>query len=336
MVTQTDVAKRAGVSPITVSRVVNGLGNVKPNTREQVEDAIRELGYHPNRQAQALNNGLTHTLAFVTPRTFTLPLYNNFYVMNLLSGLEMRSRDLGWDVLITTDHDQKRAYDFLRVWHQRKVDGLVFLGLAPLSIEQRREIEQADVPCVCICDRIRSRAINWIDTDNAAAARDALERFRALGHRSVAYLGPDMEMDYNPNFQIREQTVLKDAPHFGLTHQIIRTDAERPLAAAQAFLAMKQRPTAILAANDSLAITFMLECEKAGVTAGRDYALIGFDAEPLGQKLTTSLASYRQPLLDMGQAAAEVLVERIKGDTCKHTKLFPMELVEGGSLGPKR
>lgn len=336
MATQTDVAKRAGVSPITVSRVVNGLGNVKPATRELVEAAIRELGYHPNRQAQALNSGRTHSLAFVTPRTFTMPLYHNFYVMNLLSGLEMRSCDLGWDVLITTDHDQKRSYDFLRVWHQRKVDGIVFVGLAPLSPAQRREIEMAEVPCVCICDRIRSHAISWIDTDNAAAAKDALERFRALGHRDIAYMGPDMALDYNPNFQLREQTLLKEASQFGLTPQVIRTRAELPLEAAQTFLAMKKRPTAILAANDVLAITFIKECAAAGLQAGRDFSIIGFDAEPQGQLLNPTLASYRQPLLEMGMAAADLLVDIIKGDTRKRARLFPMEMIEGGSIGSKR
>ena len=306
---------------------------MKPATRARVEAAIRELGYHPNRQAQALNSGRIYSLAFITPRAFTLPLYNNFYVMNLLSGMETRSWELGWDVLITTDHDQKGRFDFLRVWHQRKVDGLVFIGLSRLSEDQRREIEQTAVPCVCICDRIHSPAISWIDTDNAAAARDAVLRFRDLGHRSIAYLGPDTKLDYNPNFSIREHTTLQEATGLGLQSRVLRTTYLQPEAAARKFLALTQRPTAILAGNDTLAITFMKECAAAGLLAGRDYSIIGFDAEPLAQTPVTSLASYRQPLMEMGQAAADLLVGRIKGEAGRTTRVFPMEFVAGESLG---
>lgn len=333
MVTQSDVAKLAGVATITVSRVASGLGTVKPATRARVEAAIRELGYHPNRQAQALNSGRIYTLAFITPRAFTLPLYNNFYVMNLLSGMEIRSWELGWDVLITTDHDQRGAFDFLRVWHQRKVDGLVFIGLSRLSKDQRREIEQTGVPCVCICDRIQSQSISWIDTDNAAAAQDAVRRFRDLGHRSLVYLGPDTKLDYNPNFSIRERTALQEAAELGLEARVIRTAYQRPQAAAKQYLSLPQRPTAILAANDTLAITFMKECAAAGLLARRDYSIIGFDAEPLGQKLVPSLASYSQPLMAMGQASADLLVELIKGETGRTTRIFPLDFVAGDSLG---
>jgi len=334
MVTLADVAKRAGVAPITVSRVANGAESVRPETRERVEAVIRELGYYPNRQAQALNSGKTYSLGFITPRTYALPLYQHFYVVNLLSGLEKRSWELGWDVLLSTDHDKAGVYDFLRVWHQRKVDGLVFIGLAPLAQEQREEIERTGVPCVCIGDRQQSEAISWVDADSEAAVKDALKRFCDLGHREIAYLGPDTELDYNPNFRDRECIALKEGKRLGLEIRILRTRSEEPLAGAREFLALARRPSAILAGNDTLALTFMEACAASGLTAGRDYSLIGFDADPLGKKVTPSLASYRMPLMQMGAEAADLLVKLVTGKTGRATRIFPIEFVEGQSLGP--
>lgn len=334
MVTLSDVAKRAGVAPITVSRVANGLGSVKADTRERVEAVIRELGYYPNRQAQALNSGRIYSLGFITPRTYALPLHEHFYVVNLLSGLEKRSWELGWDMLLSTDHDKAGVYDFLRIWHQRKVDGLVFVGLAPVAKEQREEIERTGVPCVCIGDRIGSKGISWVDADSEGAVKDALRRFWDRGHTRVAYLGPDTDLDYNPNFKIREQVALQVGTRLGMDVQILRTRGEAPEAGAQQFLALPRRPTAILAGNDTLALTFMDVCAGSGLVAGRDYSIIGFDADPAGQKREPSLASFRMPLMQMGMEAADLLVGLIKGEIEKDTRVFPMEFIDGKSLGP--
>ncbi len=336
MATQKDVAERAGVSFITVSRVINNLGNVRPATRARVEEAIRELRYHPNRQAQALNNGLTHTLALVTPRMFDRPLWDNFYVMNLLSGVEMRGRELGWDVLITTDFDQQGEFDFLRVWHQRKVDGLIFVGLKRFPSEQIAEIEERIIPCVSISDRIASPAVSWVDTGNAAAAADAVARLAAHGHRRFAYLGVNAA-DYNPNFRDREAAVRRAVAERGLTLDVFATGTIENAAdvSQRLYLASTPRATAVIAGNDSVAMHFMTAVAGAGLVCPRDYSIVGFDAEPAGRLRHPPLASYRQPLVEMGQAAVSLLVDQLSGGrTGKIAREFPLEFVDGDSLGP--
>jgi len=337
MATQKEVADLAGVSFITVSRVVNNLGNVKPETRSKVERAIRELNYYPNRQAQALNNGLTHTLALVTPRMFDKPLFNNFYVMTLLSGVEMKGRELGWDILMTTDFDQEGEFDFLRVWHQRKVDGLIFVGLRRFPSDQIREIEAKGIPCVSISDRIASPAVSWVDTKNDAAGADAVERLAAQGHRHFAYLGVDLTRDYNPNFRDRELAVRAAVAAHGFELDVIATSGvpNAGLEAPKVYLDMKKKATAVISGNDSVALDFMAAAARAGWLCPRDYSIVGFDAEPAGRLKAPLLASYRQPLLEMGQAAVRVLVDQTTGQrNDKVTETFPLEFIDGDSLGP--
>jgi len=335
MATQKDVADRAGVSFITVSRVVNNLGNVKPETKARVDEAIRELRYHPNRQAQALNNGLTHTLALVTPRMFDRPLFNNFYVMSLLAGVEMKGRELGWDVLLTTDYDQEGDFDFLRVWHQRKVDGMVFVGLKRFPQEQLEEIEKKQIPCVSISDRIASPAISWVDTSNDQAAVDAVRRLAALGHRHFAYLGVDLELDYNPNFRDREQAVRRAVAELGLELDVFAAGSidNAGEVSPRLYLERSHRATAVISGNDSVAMNFIAAVAEAGLSCPRDFSIVGFDGEPAGRNHSPTLASYRQPLLEMGQAAVEVLVQRMTGAAVERSEsIFPLEYLEGGSV----
>lgn len=336
MATQKDVADRAGVSFITVSRVVNNLGNVRPETRARVEEAIRELRYYPNRQAQALNNGLTHTLALVTPRMFDRPLFNNFYVMSILSGVEVRARELGWDVLMSTDFDKEGQFDFLRVWHQRKVDGLIFLGLVQFPRDQLTEIEANRIPSVVISDRIDHPAMSWVDSLSEQAAEDAVARLAALGHRHFAFLGVDPEQDYNPNFRDREAAVRAAVASRGLELDVFSkgTIDNAGEVAPQMYLRNARRATAVISGNDSVAMNFMTAVAQAGLQCPRDYSIVGFDAEPAGQLQVPTLASYRQPLLEMGQTAVQLLVDQMTGARVQRVEApFPLEFVSGGSVG---
>jgi LacI family transcriptional regulator len=336
MATQKDVAKKAGVSFITVSRVVNGLDNVKAETRLRVEAAIKELHYHPNRPAQALNSGLTRSMAFINPRMYR-PLFNNYFIMGLLSGVERMGRQLGWDLLVTTNSDREGEFDFLRVWHQRKVDGLVIVGLQRFPEAQIEAIERFKIPCVSIAERCPSPAISWIDTDSRAASADAVRRLLALGHRSFAFIGVDQERDYNPNIIEREHAAADAVADAGASMALLETDSAEPssgIEASRRYLALPNRPTAVISGNDSMAFSFMAENARKGVLCPRDYSLIGFDAEPAGRLSSPTLASYEQPLHDMGVNAARALRNRVAFDDWKkETFVFPLRFVDGGSLG---
>lgn len=336
MTTLKDVAARAGVSIITVSRVVNNKGPVKAETRVRIEQAIKELDYYPNSIAQSLNRGLTHTVALVSPKSFGLPLYENFYVMTLQAGIEMKARELGWDLLVTTDDDRGGSFDFLRVWHQRKVDGLIFVGLKPFPPEQIAEIESKGIPCVALSDRISGGRIDWIDTDNETAATDAVVRLSGLGHRHIAFIGPDETIDYIPSIAARAKAIRETCGKLGLSLDLyceggMKQSVEN---AARRFQSAPARPSGIIAANDSIALRFLSLASRAGFGCPHDFSIVGFDAEPEGGRTVPRLASYRQPLLAMGQEAVELLVARLATpDSDKNETVHPLEFVPGESVG---
>jgi DNA-binding LacI/PurR family transcriptional regulator len=270
---------------------------------------------------------------------FDRPLFNNFYVMNLLSGVEMKGRELGWDILMSTDFDQEGDFDFLRVWHQRKVDGLVFVGLKRFPAEQIREIEEKGIGCVSISDRIASPAVSWVDSQNAEAATDAVDRLAALGHRHFAFLGVDSQIDYNPNFRDREEAVRARIADLGLELDVFSkgTIDNAGEVAPRLYLERPRKATAIVSGNDSVALNFMAAVAEAGYLCPRDYSIVGFDAEPAGRLQHPTLASYRQPLLDMGQAATQILIDQLTGSHKGRVEAsFPLEFVAGGSLAPPR
>lgn len=337
MATQKEVAEYAGVSFITVSRVINNTGTVKESTRQRVLEAIQKFKYYPNRQAQALNSGLTRTLGLIVPRMYDLPLLGNFYVMNLLSGVEMMGRRLGWDILLTTDHDKDEDFDFLRVWHQRKIDGLIFIGLRRHPQGQLEEIESSSIPCISVADRIESPAVSWIDTDSEGAISRAISELQGRGHGHLCFVSVDPTIDYNPDILAREAAAREQCTALGIPLDVVAV-ADSVLGggtlSARAFLELDPRPTGIIAGNDAAAFDFMDELARHSLQCPRDYSIIGFDGEPAGKFRSPSLASFSQPLVEMGQFATEVLIARIADPgSARVCKVFPLTFVPGDSLG---
>lgn len=343
MATQKEVADRAGVSMITVSRVINNMGNVKEKTRKRIEAAIKELDYHPNRSAQALHHGLLHTIALVTPNISESVLYDNYYVAQLLSGVVDKGRRRGWDVLLTTDFVSDGTFDFLRVWHQKKIDGLVFIGLARYKDDQIAEIREGNIPCVSISERTMVPHIPWVDSDNNAAVFEAVHLLLQKGHRRFAYLGQFDPPIYNPNFNDRQSGVvsaIEQARQSGMavSLEILQVGECFPGGSrrlAEFFGGMEPRPTAIIAANDVHAMDFMDAAKACGLRCPEDYSIIGFDAEPRGGIHQPSLASFSQPLVEMGRCAMDLLLSQLNPEfDSLSNRVFPLSFREGDSVGP--
>ena len=203
MVTQKDVAKRAGVSFITVSRVVNKEQNVKEETRLKVEEAIRELGYFPGFAGQALNSGRCKTIAVLTPINFEADMRAS-YLMCVLAGINSVCRAKGCDIMLSTFTEDDPTFDYLRPFRQHKVDGIIYIGLKKMAKEMLEEIETRKLPCVVVGDRPTSIQLSWVDTDNEKAGFETTERIWRLGHRSIMFHGL-VKSIYNANIADREK-----------------------------------------------------------------------------------------------------------------------------------
>jgi LacI family transcriptional regulator len=335
MVTQKDVAKLAGVSFITVSRVVNGLGNVKKETRERVCEAIEALNYHPNHLGKALNSGRSFTIGVVALRPFEESLEANLYLIGLLDGIEKGSRAGHCDLMLSTDTYMESDADLLRLYRQRKADGLVFVGFQRIPQAQIAQIEAEGIPVVAIADRPDSEFIGWVDTDNLAAGRAAAKAVLQAGHRHAAFLGLRQDRYSNQNLQDRRDGFLSGMKARGAKAVLLEENLNEQggREALRKLVRMDPRPTAIVCGNDYLALGVMKEAVELGLELPRDLSVVGFDAFLPGRFHQPSLASFQQPLTQMGQAAVELLFERIEHPRIRRrNRLFSLDFVPGDSL----
>ena len=182
MVTQKDVADLAGVSFITVSRVVRGEENVKPETKRRVEEAIAKLGYAPSFAGQVLNSGRCNTIGVLTPIPLNKSI-RSFYLMSVLDGINEICSKYNTDILmsIVPESGNNPSYDYLRPYKQKKVDGIIYIGLKKISRQIIDEIKLRKLPCVVVADRPESEIFSWVDTDNYLAARTSVNEFWKRG-----------------------------------------------------------------------------------------------------------------------------------------------------------
>ena len=340
MATQKDVAKLAGVSFITVSRVVNNESNVKESTRLKVEAAIRKLGYFPSFAGKALNSGRNDTIGVMTPARFGVGMENN-YLMGVLQGIGSACREKGQDILISSMSEGDPHFDYLRPYRQRKVDGLIYVGLRSMPSEMIGEIEELRIPCVVIGDRPGHERISWVDTDNEGAGYEATKRIWALGHRQIAFHGIIPEI-YNENITDRERGFRRAIRELSGAEadegMIIRGDYDRERnreGIVAAFKAMKKLPSAIFCSTDNRALAAFEAARELALSVPGDLSIVGFDGFLKNTLLSPTVASNEQPLSEMGYRAAEILLEHIgKRELPKREDVFPVRFIEGESLAP--
>lgn len=338
MATQKEVATLAGVSFITVSRVVNGETNVRPETRERVEAAIRELGYYPSFAGKALNSGRNDTIGVMTPARFGEGLENH-YLTGVLRGIELACRERGQDILLSPLSADDPGFDFLRPYRQRKADGLVYIGLQSMSEELVREIEERSIPCAVIGDRPTHTSLSWVDTDNEGAGYATTRRLIELGHRRVAFMGLRPEF-HNENIADRCRGFLRAAGEAGLTGDeciVIRTsyDFNEIRASFRAFIGASSRATALFCATDDMAAASLREAQLLGFKVPDNLSLVGFDGFLAPYHIHPTISSNVQPLVEMGRAAATAVLDRVADPSLPPAELvFPVLPLEGESVAP--
>lgn len=336
MATQKDVADLAGVSFITVSRVVNKKGNVREETRSRVEEAIKSLNYYPNSLGQALNKGSTDTIGVLAPLPRTTSMEGNMFFSGLLEGIERASSERGYDLLLSTQR-LGEGFDYLKLYRQRKVDGMVFIGSNDMAAEELAMIERERIPCVVLNDRPQSASLSYVDTDNYEGAAACVRRIAALGHRRIAFLGVD---SYSANIRDRERGARAALRELGLEAReewFLKGDYSEGSGAraATALLGMGGGATALFCATDVMAMGAIRGALAAGFSVPGDLSVVGFDGLPVTRYTRPMIESCAQPLLAMGRAAAEMLFARIKEPGLpKEARVFPVERSPGESLGP--
>ncbi len=331
MTTITDVAKRAGVAPVTVSRVINAAPNVNAATRERVEQAIAELGYVPNVVARSLRSKRTRTLAFVVPDI------TNVFWTTVARGVEDVAHNHGYSVLLcNTDEDFSKQARYLDIMVSQRVDGVI---IAPCDMDADRlgTLRHHHIATVVIDRRITGWEVDTVYGDSLSGAYALTQHLIKLGHTRIAMLsGPEGAATAEDRIA-GYRLALAEA---GTEHdpRLIRRGGfswEAGAALTGQLLDEGLRPTAIFAANNAIAVGVVDAISTRGLRIPADVALVCFDDYPYIASFFPFLTVASQPAYDMGASAAQLLLERLMAPASLRPRrvVLPVRLIIRRSCG---
>ena len=310
--TQADVARRAGVSQATVSYVLNNntVIAVPADTRQRIQDAVRELGYIPDRAARSLRTRKTYTLAGIIP-DITNPFYPAFE-----RGIQDLADQHGYDLIMyNTDGSAAKERKSLRSVQQGQVDGLiaVLFHLNAQDLLPLLDMNIAVVRLEATPKRAGAAPIDNLYVDNIAAAQRAVEYLIGKGHRRIGMLAGQRGPGENRVLGYRSAL---DAQQLPINSDLIRSSDFTVFGGSQSMrelLALPERPTAVFAANDLMAMGAMNAIRAAGLRIPQDIAVIGFDNIPAAELVSPALTTVTQFQEQLGRRAAQMLLERFDG-----------------------
>lgn len=334
MATQKDVAKLANVSFITVSRVINNMGNVKPETREKVEAAIKQLNYYPNSIAQGLNKNTVMTIAIETALHSAETIEETSYYTRLLTGVERLCIKRGYDILISSQRGINDTFDCLKPYYSRKADGIIILGTTPTN-KQFQQIIDDKIPCVIIGDRDPSYKMNYIDTDNFQGMYDATMFLIQNGHKDIAYIKGNVE-NQNAVDRFKGFTAAMDEHNYAIPGEWVLQGDYSKDSGKRCYKQLQSQnnfPTAIVSSTDLMAFGVFESARADKIRIPEDLSIIGFDGHELCSYTNPPLTTVKQPLEEMGEEAANVVIESIENeDTRPVQHIFPVTFQPGGSV----
>ena len=327
-----EVALKAGVSIATVSRVLNDKGPVAVETRQRILAAIEQLRYVPHGAARSLITNQTDTIGVLLP-----DLYGEFF-SEVIRGIDLAARRSGFHVLISGFHSDRAEIEAVLRALRGRVDGLIVLSPDVDAQSLRRNLPET-LPVVLLNTPVEGdgAAFDAINLDNHGGAFAMVRHLAGLGHRRIAFLrGPEENADARERLRGYRDALLaleiagEEALELGGDFS-----EESGYRAGQRLLSLQPRPTAVFAANDSMAIGCLFALREAGARVPGDIALAGFDDIPIARYITPSLSSVHVPIAELGTRAMERLLHAVdsKNGHERRQETVATTLVVRGSCG---
>jgi LacI family transcriptional regulator len=323
-----DVAIAAGVSVSTVSNALNGRHEAMTgDTLTRIQNAIAELKYRRSNLARGLVTRNTHTIGVVMAEIDT-PLF-----LQALNHIDPVTRTRNYNLVLCLardEADERKALEFL---FEKQVDGIIFVSTSAFRDESHlEELAAARIPVVLVNRASHHAEFDQIHWDNSAGVAAATEHLIAQGHRRIAHMvGPADRRSTDERLAGYQKALAAHGLPFDPAHLLpgdFRAPAHEWEAAAHAVLALRPRPTAVIAADDAMAAICLRVFSHAGVRVPGDLAVVGIDDQPYAAFLNPALTTVRLPIAEAGRLAAEMLLARLAGmaGPCEH-KVIPCELV---------
>lgn len=331
-----EIARLAGVSKATVSRVLNAKPGVSPATRQKVEQVIRAHSYAPNPVARGLSLRRTGIIGLVIAHTAGR-LSSHLFFLEFLRGISRVLEGEGFRlVLATADTEEDYESSCRSMAQEGLVDGVVILGIRK-NDKRLQHFIQNNVPLVTVGTPLGYHGVSFVDADNYGGARMATEYLIGLGHTRILFInGPKThsgaiarERGYRAALAahgIKEQYVVYGDFSFESGYKTIKEA-----------LNQGNQPSAVFAASDLAAMGAIIALKEAGMRAGKDVSVIGFDDIPYASYFDPPLSTVHQPIFEMGEEAGRILIQLLKGEAPSSLgKIFPTTLVIRESTVPGR
>ena len=326
-----DVARLAGVSITTVSRVINKLPTVKEKNRILVQEAVKELKFQPSIFAQRLATGKSNVVTLVIPRYEGV--FYSFYALELIRGIGTLCEALKLDLLLHLTADSKTSLNL------KGIGGIIFADIIG-NRSQLLDALASGIPSIVINNYVEDLEVSCIAIDNIRGAEDAVNYLIDLGHRKIGHITGDLITQAAAwRFEGYKRALKKNNIEFRQDY-VFKTDYSRGQArmAAEKLIKMPQAaPTAVFVASDSMALEVMTVARELGRKIPGDLSIVGFDDNPSGLYGPVSLTTVRQPLIRMAEESVKelnlLISRKDKGIKVKKV-LLPTELVIRESCQP--
>lgn len=326
-VTIGDVARAAGVSIPTVSKVINNRDGVAPATMLRVQEVVARLGFETSLVARSLRSTRTNVIGILVPE------FEPFST-ELLRGISSAATGTGYELLayagLVTGASQPG-------WERRslsRLSGTLIDGA--IVVTPTTALSSSSIPVVAIDPHTGPEGHATVDTDNAGGARSAVEHLVALGHRRIAHIHGRADL---ASAQLREAGYRQALAEAGIRvdEDLVRAgdyQEDQATAVAHELLTIPSRPTAVFAANDSSAFGVLHAAAQLGLRVPEDLSVVGFDDVPQASTTTPPLTTVAQPLAELGAAAVDMLLAMLRGEPGPDHVRMTTDLRVRRSTGP--
>ncbi|NOU95261.1 catabolite control protein A [Paenibacillus sp. LMG 31456] len=332
-VTIYDVAREAGVSMATVSRVVNNNPNVKPQTRKKVFEAIERLGYRPNAVARGLASKKTTTVGVV------IPDISNTIFSEVARGIEDIANMYHYNIILcNADKKKEKEIRVINTLLEKQVDGLLFMGGA-VTEEHIQAFKTSSVPIVLCATTDENNAVASVDIDHEQAAMDAVSLLIQNGHRDIAMISGTLQDPANGYARYQGYRKALEAAGIPIREEYVRIGNyryESGLEVTKHFLELNDRPTAIFAATDEMAIGAIHTLQDSGLRVPEDISVISVDNIRMASMVRPQLTTVAMPMYDIGAVSMRLLTKLMNKETKEASELMqvilPHEVIHRNSV----
>lgn len=327
-----DIARASGYSIKTVSRVINRQPTVASEIREKVEAAIAKLDYQPNLWARALRSSRSHLLAlFSYDPTIT---YVNRIQVAAAAVCQQAGYHLIFEMPPPLDRNLTKAIK--RIVDAVHLDGALLVPPVSDTVPFLKALQAAKIPFVRVSPYENLETASYVHIDDRKAAYDITTYLVELGHQKIGFvMGPEKHRAADQRYR-GFQTALNDHGLAVNKDWVVpgQFDVQSGMQAGQKLLSGRSRPTAILASNDDSAIGVMASAYARGLTVPDDVSIVGIDDAPIASSFWPKLTTVRQPVVELGQVATEMLIREVESPGERRSELLDCEIIVRESAAP--